>query len=116
MSSLVPATPEKPRSPRQKQPTIASNKPKLAPAQLATRHEPRASKLISGLSHVQTLTVKPEPVARSSSFMAVPPPPILRDEDLRVVENIELGPKDHTPPVDDPNFAKLEPNSGINLL
>ncbi|KAF9484171.1 hypothetical protein BDN70DRAFT_910831 [Pholiota conissans] len=38
-----------------------------------------------------------------------------RDERLALIENLEPGPYEHTPPQDDPTFARLEPHSGINL-
>ncbi|KAL0067149.1 hypothetical protein AAF712_005719 [Marasmius tenuissimus] len=38
-----------------------------------------------------------------------------RDGRLALVEDIEPGPVEHTPPFDDPLFEKLEPNSGIRL-
>ncbi|KIJ64274.1 hypothetical protein HYDPIDRAFT_154647 [Hydnomerulius pinastri MD-312] len=38
-----------------------------------------------------------------------------RDERLAIVEELEMGPVDHKPPVDDPLFERLEPNSGIRL-
>ncbi|KAF8970690.1 hypothetical protein BDZ97DRAFT_1790519 [Flammula alnicola] len=38
-----------------------------------------------------------------------------RNERLALVENLEPGPYEHTPPHDDPNFERLEPHSGINL-
>ncbi|KDR78277.1 hypothetical protein GALMADRAFT_245372 [Galerina marginata CBS 339.88] len=39
-----------------------------------------------------------------------------RDERLALVEDLEPGPYEHTPPYDDPNFEKLEPHSGINMI
>lgn len=38
-----------------------------------------------------------------------------RDDQLALIEDLEVGPVDHIPPIDDPNFEKLEPNSGIRL-
>lgn len=61
---------------------------------------------------------------RSSAFTEAPPPnedvfggPSVprRDERLALIEDLEPGPVDHTPPFDDPNFKQLEPNSGIRL-
>ncbi|RDB23749.1 DNA replication licensing factor mcm10 [Hypsizygus marmoreus] len=74
-------------------------------------------------SHVPT-------VSRSSGFADKPPPTdqnededvfggysaAKRDERLALIEDLEPGPVDHTPPSDDPNFERLEPNSGIRLL
>jgi len=67
---------------------------------------------------------------RSSGFAERPPPQSnhpedqdtfggpstsKRDQRLALVEGIEPGPVDHTPPFDDPHFKKFEPNSGIRL-
>ncbi|KAG6879643.1 hypothetical protein C0992_000278 [Termitomyces sp. T32_za158] len=66
---------------------------------------------------------------RSSGFADRPPTPNInndqdtcgqshapkRDDRLALVEDLEPGPVDHIPPADDPNFDKLEPNSGIRL-
>ncbi|KJA24908.1 hypothetical protein HYPSUDRAFT_161464 [Hypholoma sublateritium FD-334 SS-4] len=38
-----------------------------------------------------------------------------RDERLALIENLQPGPYEHSPPHDDPAFEKLEPHSGINL-
>ena len=38
-----------------------------------------------------------------------------RDDRLALVEDLEVGPHDHKAPFDDPNFERLEPNSGIRL-
>lgn len=39
-----------------------------------------------------------------------------RDEDLTIIEDMEPGPYEHKPPLDDANFERLEPHSGIRLL
>ncbi len=39
-----------------------------------------------------------------------------RDEDLTIIEDMEQGPYEHKPPIDDANFERLEPHSGIRLL
>ncbi|KAI0634926.1 hypothetical protein C8Q77DRAFT_1156299 [Trametes polyzona] len=62
----------------------------------------------------------PEASKRSSAFSSRPPEidassNAARDEDLALVEDLTLGPSEHTPPFDDPHFEKLEPNSGIRL-
>ncbi|KAF9221828.1 hypothetical protein BS17DRAFT_710455 [Gyrodon lividus] len=46
-----------------------------------------------------------------SSLVAVPQ----RDDRLALVEELQIGPTDHTPSQDDPLFERLEPNSGIRL-
>lgn len=38
-----------------------------------------------------------------------------RDDRLVLVEDLERGPYDFTPPSDDPDFQRLEPHSGIRL-
>lgn len=38
-----------------------------------------------------------------------------RDEDLSIIEDIVPGPYEHKPPLDDPNFERLEPHSGTRL-
>ena len=79
-------------------------------------------------TQLNTLTHKAdddaEAVSRTEGFQQEPAIPVAltdsraglqRDDRLAVVEDLTLGPTDHKPPVDDPNFAKLEPNSGIRL-
>ncbi|KAF8624888.1 hypothetical protein AX15_005756 [Amanita polypyramis BW_CC] len=39
-----------------------------------------------------------------------------RNKDLTVIEDIEPGPYEHNPPLDDPNFERLEPHSSIRLM
>jgi minichromosome maintenance protein 10 len=39
-----------------------------------------------------------------------------RDERLALIDSLEPGPYEHTAPYDDPDFARLEPHSGINLM
>ena len=61
-----------------------------------------------------------EPVARSEGFTEKPAPVAVaagptRDESLAIVEELTPGPAEHKPPPDDPNFEKVEPNSGIRL-
>lgn len=65
-----------------------------------------------------------EPPARSTGFTERPQeirPPAeeklvqKRDERLALIESLEPGPYEHTPPYDDPEFARSEPHSGINL-
>ncbi|KAH9477114.1 DNA replication licensing factor mcm10 [Psilocybe cubensis] len=67
----------------------------------------------------------PEAHPRSAAFTDRPvkPSPVdheihghKRDERLALIENIEPGPYQHTPPTDDPNFEKLEPHSGIAMV
>ncbi|KAJ7080013.1 hypothetical protein B0H15DRAFT_940675 [Mycena belliarum] len=67
--------------------------------------------------------VETETLVRSSAFTDVPhaPEPTVssstqRDDRLAIIENLEIGPVEHTPSFDDPHFQKLEPNSGIRLV
>lgn len=70
----------------------------------------------------------PDAVARTSAFSdrARPEEPIgesdqsdgsglKRDDRLALVEDLERGPYEFTPPSDDPTFHQLEPHSGIRL-
>ncbi|OSD07685.1 hypothetical protein PYCCODRAFT_1401648 [Trametes coccinea BRFM310] len=90
---------------------------------------PAASTLLQKLAQVHKAKEKApdtEVISRSTAFTAEPAPIVsnagasqidahARDETLALVEELELGPAEHTPPFDDPHFEKLEPNSGIKL-
>jgi minichromosome maintenance protein 10 len=57
---------------------------------------------------------------RSSGFSASPLPVSSfneerRDVRLQLIEQLEVGPIEHKPPPDDPEFKSREPNSGIYL-
>ncbi|KAL0579267.1 hypothetical protein V5O48_002721 [Marasmius crinis-equi] len=97
-------------------------------------HKPAASNLLSKLADIRRTTEDGEDTHsarnfRTSSFTDKPrqrpeqPQPIAsgastvpkRDERLALVEEMEPGPIEHTPPFDDPSFEKIEPNSGIRL-
>lgn len=83
------------------------------------------------LSNLAALNGRPvdtsaEMVARSSAFTERPQTPPVddhadillapkRDARLALIEDLEPGPYDHTPPHDDVEFQRLEPNSGIRL-
>lgn len=82
------------------------------------------------LSNLAALNGRPvdtstEAITRSNAFTERPQPPptndhvdVLapkRDARLALIEELEPGPYDHTPPHDDPEFQRLEPNSGITL-
>ena len=91
----------------------------------------RPSKMAAALEqfNASKTEVTVEPPTRSESFIrpdvkttksASPAPrnhavALNRNEDLTVIENLEPGPINHTPPFDDPSFERLEPNSRINL-
>ncbi|KAG2039070.1 hypothetical protein BDR03DRAFT_991944 [Suillus americanus] len=75
-------------------------------------------------SHSLLAPPKPEPsIASNPKMIEVPPSTSLsgsdivpnRDDRLAIVEQLEVGPVDHKPPLDDPHFQRLEPNSGIRL-
>jgi minichromosome maintenance protein 10 len=87
------------------------------------------------LNKLATINRRQEPadslrsIARSSGFSERPPPQPTqadddvfdeasaskRDERLALIEDLEPGPVEFTPPSDDPDFEKTEPNSGIRL-
>jgi minichromosome maintenance protein 10 len=86
--------------------------------------KPAPSSLVSKLASLSKQKDEPnaEAVARSSSFRDAPQVPAApsayaqqRDESLALIEELPVGPIDHSPPVDDPNFDQIEPNSGIRL-
>ena len=103
--------------------------PKLNPNQPKSTTGPpnlpplKPSKLLSSMAsiHAQSKVVR-DPVERSTSFFEVPKDENRsqlacqeRDDRLALVEALTPGPQAHVPPVDDPHFARLEPNSGIHL-
>ncbi|KAH7911259.1 hypothetical protein BJ138DRAFT_1063452 [Hygrophoropsis aurantiaca] len=73
------------------------------------------------LNRSMTLAGKPRPkpsavntdqvVSSASTSSSLPQ----RDDRLAIIEDIPIGPADHKPPLDDPLFEHLEPNSGISL-
>ena len=86
------------------------------------------SKLLSNLASVQPkvdTSEASESVPRSTGFKEAPR--VIqeeveqeyehrkRDERLALVEDLESGPYEFTPPYDDPDFERLEPHSGINM-
>jgi minichromosome maintenance protein 10 len=93
--------------------------PKLAPSNVL-------NKLVT-LSHRTGDSEPRDRVIRSSGFAESPSTPaastsamdvipaVERDERLAIIEDLEPGPVEHTPPSDDPEFQHLEPNSGIRL-
>lgn len=75
-------------------------------------------------SHSLLARPEPEPCIGSNPKMTAGPPCASqpasdvvpnRDDRLAIVEQLEVGPVDHKPPLDDPHFQRLEPNSGIRL-
>ena len=105
-------------------PTFPLKKPIGTPAPTPVQPSTVLQKLAQAHSQ-QTTPSGPEPVSRSTAFSAPPPTATLshsdsssataRDENLALVEELTLGPSDHKAPFDDPNFERLEPNSGIRL-
>ncbi|KAG6828018.1 hypothetical protein H0H92_009644 [Tricholoma furcatifolium] len=93
--------------------------------------KPEPSNLLKNLAKAtreERDSARNDHIARSSGFTEKPPAladregdePFesssrRRDDRLALVEDFKPGPIDHTPPPDDPNFDKLEPNSGIAL-
>ncbi|THH01685.1 hypothetical protein EW145_g6867, partial [Phellinidium pouzarii] len=61
---------------------------------------PAPSSLVSQLKSLTETDVEKVPV---------------RDDRLAIVEDIEIGPAEHSSIADDPHFEKIEPNSGIRL-
>lgn len=53
--------------------------------------------------------------SRSSSFDQRPVRHTERNERLELLEKLERGPVQFHPPIDDPNFERLEPNSHTKL-
>jgi minichromosome maintenance protein 10 len=77
-------------------------------------HVPRASNILSVLASTND-TISSEP-QESVSFHARLPKSIIRDpETLRIIERLELGPYEHKPHKEDPEFKTLEPHSGLRL-
>ncbi|KAF9450739.1 hypothetical protein P691DRAFT_664712 [Macrolepiota fuliginosa MF-IS2] len=85
------------------------------------------SKLVEVKSRPNQVSV-PEAIARTSAFSDTTRPnrpeenpegptefSLKRDDRLALVEDLERGPYDFTPPSGDPNFQQLEPHSGIRL-
>ncbi|KAJ6567841.1 hypothetical protein B0H10DRAFT_2110232 [Mycena sp. CBHHK59/15] len=135
---LAPATP----SPKKKQPD-ASTRNRSTSAAFSSRHvlpslasaiasdtfiraKPAASNVLSKLASATRRlvdTVEAEPITRSSAFTDEPQflendagsTAPKRDDRLALIEDLEVGPADHQPSFDDPNFDQLEPNSGIRL-
>lgn len=84
------------------------------------------SKLISNLASVKAKADTSEPVPRTAGFREAPRAIQVeveqeyehrkRDERLALVEDLEPGPYDFASPHDDPDFERLEPHSGINMM
>ncbi|KAG1829327.1 hypothetical protein EV424DRAFT_1316891 [Suillus variegatus] len=117
--------------PSGKGPIAAVQYQKLAPSNLLSK----LSKLSGGTAKEEqanstqrshSLLARPEPepsIASNPKMIAVPPSasqPVSdivpnRDDRLAIIEQLKVGPVDHKPPLDDPHFQRLEPNSGIRL-
>ena len=89
---------------------------------------PAASNLLTNLANMNRKSRQAEPVEtvrRTTGFSdqpqeIQPPEPEedapKRDDRLALVETLEPGPYKHNAPLEDPDFEKLEPHSGINLM
>ena len=91
--------------------------------------KPAPSTLVTKLASISAKSNQPTTIIshRSSGFSERPPAPreqpeeaashvgASRDDSLTLIEDLEIGPTEHQPPFDDPQFLKLEPNSGIRL-
>ncbi|KAH8827204.1 hypothetical protein DL96DRAFT_1498714 [Flagelloscypha sp. PMI_526] len=138
-NQLVPATP----SPKKKRrlstddtqlPSRRSSVPNKVSSTVDSRilndssvYPPKAPSILSKVVEMQQRGAgigdgpSDEVVERSSGFSEAPARPPqnssrrTRDENLAVIEELLPGPYDHTPPVSDPLFTSLEPNSGIRL-
>ncbi|KAG5726038.1 hypothetical protein E4T56_gene1259 [Termitomyces sp. T112] len=109
----------------------ATSTPSFTKPVISQFTKPPASNLLNNLanaSRMQRDSERDVTVARSSGFAERAPTLVRnidqdsarfsapkRDDHLALIEELEPGPIDHTPPTDDPNFDKLEPNSGIRL-
>ncbi|TDL26871.1 hypothetical protein BD410DRAFT_763043 [Rickenella mellea] len=108
-----------------KRSSTATKKPLPAKQEPAQTAAPTPSTFLSGLGAVNARGKGEEVVIpRSTAFSQKAATPVElahqplapeRDDRLALVEDLEPGPYDHKPPFDDPNFEKLEPNSGIHL-
>ncbi|KAG0694889.1 hypothetical protein DFH29DRAFT_297665 [Suillus ampliporus] len=87
---------------------------------------PAKQEQVKPVPRSHSLLARPEPepsVAPNPEVDAVPPSASQpasdfvpsRDDRLAIVEQLDVGPVDHKPPLDDPHFERLEPNSGIRL-
>ncbi|KII90124.1 hypothetical protein PLICRDRAFT_159473 [Plicaturopsis crispa FD-325 SS-3] len=91
--------------------------------------QPAPSTLLSKLANLNTTPVErvPDAVNRTTGFSERPQPQLpmshpeddggapKRDDRLALIEELEIGPYEHKPLIDDPTFETLEPNSGIRL-
>ncbi|KAF5353526.1 hypothetical protein D9756_007998 [Leucocoprinus leucothites] len=128
----------KPKFPQpvfQKQPRSASTGAMpsgKSAGQEAERPDSAPSRFLNNLAQVKARTGQSpvlETVARTSAFSDKARPEattattgrsddtgLKRDDRLALVEELERGPYEFTPPSDDPEFLHLEPHSGIRLL
>ncbi|EJU00220.1 hypothetical protein DACRYDRAFT_117278 [Dacryopinax primogenitus] len=99
-------------------PALQSSTPTQHPS--TSSRPPRPSNMLSSLQrlHATPEPRAPEPVQRSSAFHApaVQVVPVVgRDEELKIIEQLDPGPRECKPSAEDPRFERLEPNSGIRL-
>lgn len=128
---------EKDGKPKLKQPVFQKQRTAPAPAagsasaQAAAKPDVGRSQFLEKLSKVKDRTTDspiPDAITRTSAFSDRTRPEgsaepsmeldgfgLKRDDRLALVEDIERGPYEFTPPTDDPDFQQLEPHSGIRL-
>ncbi|KAM6490657.1 hypothetical protein JOM56_014000 [Amanita muscaria] len=109
-------------------PSASSTKPTiLGKGQVAKPNVPAPSTFLNRLAALTNdechdAEEKRDKPSRSASFTDAAPSihhdhaRPKRNEDLTIVDDMEPGPYEHNPPLDDPNFDRLEPHSGIRLL
>lgn len=128
---------EKDDRPKLKQPSFQALATTTAPgsgshsSQAATKPDAGRSQFLKQLAKVKDRTSDspmPDAISRTSAFSDRTRPEgpaedfipaanfgAKRDDRLVLVEDLERGPYDFTPPSDDPGFQQLEPHSGIRL-
>ncbi|KAI0287870.1 hypothetical protein BC826DRAFT_1108132 [Russula brevipes] len=80
--------------------------------------QPGPSNVLSKLSAISRRApspVEPDAPTRTSSFADKASGIPARDDRLTLIEELEPGPYEHNPPLDDPLFERFEPHSGIRL-
>ena len=118
----------KPSTGQSKERLTAEAKPGSSPCCEGYADRAGPSTFRQALQHAQTDLRGAEDrraVKRSSTFAAAPavreptlPSPVgshVRDDDLRLVEDLKPGPRHFTAPDEDPDWQQVEPNSRIRL-
>jgi minichromosome maintenance protein 10 len=98
-----------------REPALASQKSSFL-ASSAIAHRSAGSLLARSSKSSQTKTFKRNAESDLRKAAAVAPTVgQQRDDSLRLIETLPIGPKEMSPPEDDPHFLKYEPTSGIAL-